>query len=278
MYNFKAGLQMYSVRNYMEEDVESTLKQVSEAGFEYVEFAGFFGRTSQEIKNLLEKYNLKCASVHQGYEDFAEQKQDSVDYLKELGVKYVCMPWLDKKSHIGGENFEKSIIEITKAAKFLGENGIELLYHNHEFEFELYNDKFLLDQLIDSVPDNMLKYQVDTCWVNFAGYNPVEYLSGLAGKAPVIHIKDYICSKIPVQTVSCQDINARRSNIIKTHDECGFEFRPLGQGVMDIPGLLKAAEQTGTKYVIVEHDDVSQGMTQMEMAIEGRRYLKELGV
>ena len=278
MYNFKIGLQLYSARDFMEKDVENTLKLVSEAGYEYVEFAGFFGYSSQDIKNLLKKYNLKCASVHQGFDDFAKRNQDSVNYLKDLGVKFVCIPWMDKINHIGGENFEKSISEITEAAKFLKENGIELLYHNHEFEFELYNDKFLLDQLIESVPDNLLKYQVDTCWVNFAGYEPVEYLTGLKDIAPVIHIKDYICKNITVENVSSRDINARKANKIKTHDECGFEFRPLGQGVMNIPGLLKAAEEIGTQYIIVEHDGVAQGMTQLEMAIEGRRYLKELGV
>jgi len=278
MKNFKVGLQLYSVREDMEKDVESTLKQVSEAGYEYVEFAGFFGHSSKSIKDMLEKYKLKCVSVHQGFEDFANRNQESVDYLKDLGVKYVCIPWMDMNKHKGSAGFEEAVENITSAAKFLADNGIELLYHNHEFEFQLFEEDFLMTWLLKSVPDNLLKSQVDTCWVNFAGYDPAQYIPGLANNAPVIHIKDYICKTNKNVTVSPSDIEQRRNNVIYTQAECGFEFRPLGKGVMDIPLILKAAESAGTEYIIVEHDAVQDGMTQMEMAIEGRRYLKDLGI
>ena len=127
MIDFKVGLQLYSVRDYMEKDVEGTLEKVSLAGYEYVEFAGYFGYTSSQIKAMLEKYNLKCISVHQGIEDFVSEKSESVEFLKELGVKYVSLPWLDKDKHKGGSKFHQAIEEITRAAKFLKQRDIEIL-------------------------------------------------------------------------------------------------------------------------------------------------------
>ena len=54
MKKFKVGLQLYSVREDMQKDMDATLKQVSEMGYECVEFAGYFGKTAQEVKEILE--------------------------------------------------------------------------------------------------------------------------------------------------------------------------------------------------------------------------------
>ena len=70
MKKFKIGVQLYSVRGDMEKDFEGTLAKVAARGYEYVEFAGYYGKSSEEIKALLDKYNLKCISVHQGVEFF----------------------------------------------------------------------------------------------------------------------------------------------------------------------------------------------------------------
>ena len=65
MSNLKVGLQLYSLRGKMEQDMEGTLKAVKEMGYDYVEFAGYFGKSAEEVKAILDKYDLKCISVHQ---------------------------------------------------------------------------------------------------------------------------------------------------------------------------------------------------------------------
>ena len=64
MKKFNVGLQLYGVRNAMKEDFEGTLKAVSEMGYEYVEFAGYYDKSAEEIKEILDRYGLKCVSVH----------------------------------------------------------------------------------------------------------------------------------------------------------------------------------------------------------------------
>ena len=73
MKKFKVGLQLYSVRDEMQNDLEATLKAVKEMGYDYVETAGYFDRTAEEFRALLDKYGLTCISVHQAL-DFYEKK------------------------------------------------------------------------------------------------------------------------------------------------------------------------------------------------------------
>ena len=56
MKKFHVGIQLYGVRKAMEADFEGTLKAVADMGYEYVEFAGYYGHTADEIKELLDKY------------------------------------------------------------------------------------------------------------------------------------------------------------------------------------------------------------------------------
>ena len=63
------GLQLYSVRDMTEQDLEGTLKKVAEIGYCYVEFAGFFGHSAEEIKAMLDAYGLKVSGTHSSLDD-----------------------------------------------------------------------------------------------------------------------------------------------------------------------------------------------------------------
>ena len=84
MANMKIGVQLYSVRDAMSEDFEGTLQKVAAMGYEYVEFAGYYDKTSEEIKAILDKYSLKCISVHQGLERFEEDADREIAFLRAL--------------------------------------------------------------------------------------------------------------------------------------------------------------------------------------------------
>ena len=87
MSNIKIGLQLYSVRDKMQESVEDTLRAVKEMGYDYVEFAGYFDHTAEELAALLEKYDLKCLSVHQVIDFYLEGGMEAVKFIKTLGAK-----------------------------------------------------------------------------------------------------------------------------------------------------------------------------------------------
>lgn len=263
MKKFKVGLQLYSIREDMAKDMDSALREVKRIGYDYVEFAGFFEKTADEIKALLDKNGLFCESVHQGYDSLMEGPQSIADYYQVIGAKYCVIPGIRRDNHKGSESFDKIVGELIKAGKLLRDNGISMLYHNHDFEFEQFEGKYLLDWLYETITSDILGTQLDTCWIRYAGEDPIKYIEKYAGRADIIHLKDFVCTK-----------EMKTQN---TKEENGFEFRPLGDGIQDIPAILSVAEKAGAEYVIVEQDSPTT-MTAMESAKRSREYLKSLGI
>ena len=279
MKKFKVGLQLYSIREDMEKDMDSALAQVKAMGYDYVEFAGYFGKSAEEVRALLDKHGLECISVHQTYDVFLDNPKESVDYLKTIGAKYSAVPWMGVEKHQGHGDFENTVAEFNKVGKTLKDGGIQLLYHNHDFEFEKYEDKFLLDWLYDSVSEDLLKTEIDVCWVRYAGYDPAEYIRKYTGRSPIVHLKDFECKNFnmgPVYALISSDGGSDEAKKPESKDEAGFMFKPVGHGVQDIPAILAAAEGAGAEYVIVEQDS-SVERPAMEAAKMSRDYLRSIG-
>lgn len=272
------GLQLYSVRDKMECDIESTLKAVKEMGYDYVEFAGYYGKSAEEIKEILDKTGLKCLFVHQGYEVFIENPEENVNYLKTLGVKYCAIPWMGVDKHKGTDNFEKTAEDIKYVAKLLKDNGIQLLYHNHEFEFEKIDGKYKLDWLYETIGLDLIKPEFDTCWVKYAGEDPCAYLEKYSGHVDVVHLKDFVCKEFgggPVYALI--DNTGKETPKKKTREENGFKFRCIGDGLQNFKEILASAEKGGAKYVIVEQDQWYDDDS-LELASKSRKYLKSIGI
>jgi len=277
MKNLKVGLQLYSVREDMAKDMDATLKQVKEMGYDYVEFAGYFGKTAYEVRELLDKHGLQCISVHQTYDVFLTNEKENIDFLKTIGAKYCAVPWMGKERHAGTERFEQTKKEFIQVGQALKNAGIQFLYHNHDFEFETYEGKFLLDWLYESILEDLLKTQLDTCRVKYAGQDPVQYIKTYSGRAPIVHLKDFICKTFNMGAVYSLIDETGKEKKKPTREEVGFEFRPLGQGIQDIPSILQAAVEAGTEYVVVEQDQ-SPTCPALQAAKESRDYLKSLGL
>ena len=277
MKDFKVGLQLYSIREDMEQDMDAALKQVKEIGYDYVEFAGYFDHPAEEIRQMLDKYGLECVSVHQAPQWYAEEGQNAVDFVKTLGVQYSAIPHWSVEKLAGTPEWEETVKLFTQTGKLLKENGIQQLYHNHEFEFSKYEGKFLLDWNYETIPPEYLQPQIDTCWVHYAGYDPAEYLLKYSGRIKVVHLKDFVCTKLgggPVYALIGKDGKEEKK---ATREENGFEFRPVGYGVQNFPSIISAAEKAGAEILIVEQDRSGERPA-MEAAKMSREYLKSLGL
>lgn len=273
MKQFKVGIQLYGVRNSMKEDFEGTLKKLADMGYEYVEFAGYYDKTKEEIKELLDKYGLKCISVHQALDFFDEDADNAAEFLKYFGVKYSIIPWYKKEQLAGTPDWDATVERFTKVAKVLKAHGMKLGYHNHEFEFETYEGKYLHDYIFEAIPEELIDPEFDTCWVHYAGINPVEKLREFSGRVEVVHLKDFVCKRLAGGPA--YDLIDKDGNPIKSSKEDNeFEFTPLGQGRQNFAEILEACEKYGTEYVIVEQDSVYRGMSDLEAAKLSRDYLK----
>lgn len=275
MKKFKVGLQLYSIREDMEKDMDAALGQVKAMGYDYVEFAGYFDKSAEEVKALLDKHGLECISVHQAPSLFFEKGQEAIDFLKVIGAKYCAIPWYTVDEFF--DNWDETIQKFTELGKKLKENGIQLMYHNHDFEFRKIDGEAILDKMYATIPNDILKPQFDTCWVHYAGNDPAEYLKKYTGKIEVVHLKDFVCSKLgggPVYGLIGEDGSEDKA---ASKEDNGFMFKPVGSGIQDWPAILAASEEAGADVVIVEQDQ-SPERPAMESAKMSREYLKSLGL
>ncbi len=272
MPDVKIALQLYTVRDQMEKDLAGTLKKVKEIGYDYVEPAGYYGKTAEEFKALLEEAGLTAVSTHFGIENLENDLEGSIAFHKTVGITYIAIPWMDRAKAPGGDKWEETRPKIEKFAKALKEQGMQLLYHNHDFEYELVDGRPALDLLFEAIPD--LWPEFDTCWVKYAGFDPVAYVSEYKGKVPVVHLKDFVGHKSnsPAYALIDKDGKAVGGD---SGEPKAFAFRPLGQGVQNIPAIIRAGIASGTEYFVVEQDD-SYGDS-IAAAKASREYLKSIG-
>lgn len=251
MRKYKIGLQLYSVREEIEKDMDATLKAISEMGYECVEFAGYYGHSAEDVKAMCDKYNLEIPSVHQSYDVFLNDTENAINYLKTLGVKYSAIPhkaeWETK--------YDENVEEIKQVGKLLKDNGIQLLYHNHDFELtQKHNGKRVLDSLYDDVSSDFLRPEIDLCWVHYAGCDPIEYIKKYGDLEEVIHIKDFECKNLNAGAVYALIDSSGKEQTRRDKESDGFEFRPVGYGRQNVKALFEAMENTKIEYVIVEQD------------------------
>jgi len=269
----KVAVNLFNIDSDVRQDMDGSLKAVKEMGYDYVELGGYYERTPQVVAELLKKHDLQAISIHQPYATILEVPEKAIGDMKTIGVKFCAIPWMGLDSHKGRENYEKAMEDITKAATLLKENGIQLLYHNHDHEFHKTEGKHVLDWLFETISPELLQPQIDTCWVKFAGKDPCEYLRKYNGRIKEIHLKDFVCEAIdqgPLYELP-GDIEENSRERKKT-----FGFRPLGQGVQDFPAILKAAEEIGVEYIIVEQDK-AETASPMECTRQSREYLRTIG-
>ena len=265
MIKFPIAIQLYSVRDDMEKDFAGTIRKMKELGYDGVEFAGLFGKTAKEVKAICEEVGIVPLSAHVTFADMFKNP-DLLKVYAEIGCKYVVIPHfsLDKEK----------IGELVDGAKMLGQKakslGMKLCYHNHDFEFQKVNGEYLLDILYREVPADLLEAEIDTCWVNVGGENPADYVRKYSGRTNILHLKDFAGKKSD-NMYALIGVDDDKQNESKD-----FEFRPVGYGVQDFDEILKAAEESGTKWVVVEQDEPSLHKSPIECAKLSIEYLKSL--
>ncbi len=267
------GLQLYSVRDAMEKDFKGTLQQVKAMGYDGVEFAGLFNNSPEQIKAWCEEIGLNPISAHVPLADMLADIDKVIADYKAIGCKYIVVPYVTEERRPGGELFMQMVEEIRAIGEKCKAAGLVLLYHNHDFEFKkLESGEFGLDYLYANVPADLLQTELDQCWVKYSGQDPVAYLQKYSGRSPVVHLKDF--HKEGEQEGDPYALIGLNEGEKK--ENTAFEFRPLGQGVQDIPSIIAASEAAGSKWLIVEQDQPSMGKTPMECVAMSMEYLKSI--
>ena len=179
------GLQLYSVRDVTGTDLEGTLKKVAEIGYRYVEFAGFFGHSAEEVKAMLDRYGLIVSGTHSGLGDLDADFAGTVKYHKIIGNTNYIVPGAPTWT---AAELDETIEKLKKYQPMLEAVGIRLAYHNHDGEFKPNADGQIPHEEMERRTN--IDFQIDTFWAFVAGKDPVEVITRLKDRVHVIHLKD----------------------------------------------------------------------------------------
>ena len=256
---YSIGFQLYSVRNELEKDFYGTLKKVREMGYTGVEFYNVYGGHSVlEVKRMCTELGLIPFSNHVPFQVMMDDLDKVIEENTILGVQYIAFPYMDEASRPGvdPEKFKETVAKIWEIGAKVKEAGFQLLYHNHDFEFAKLPDGTVGHDYIFS-PDADVMVELDACWADYAGFKCDQIIPKYKGRIPVIHIKDYYkegdLKGDPYALIGVEGDG-------KKADEGGkFEFRPLGAGIMDLPGLVNVSLENGVRWLCVEQDDPAEG-------------------
>lgn len=266
------ALQVYTVREEAEKDFPGTMQQIKDMGYQGVELAGLYGLPPEEVRSLLDQAGLASISAHVPLFDLMSDLDGTLSQYETIGCQYIAIPYLEEGMRPGQPGFKKVLDALITIGQACKEKNITLLYHNHDFEFVRLEDGIYgLDYLYQAIPADLLQTELDTCWIKVAGESPEEYIKKYAGRCPLVHFKDFYMEDQTDEPLY-ELIGIEKKQTAKPS---GFEFRPLGHGLQDIPALLQVSIESGAKWIVVEQDN-SVGRSPLEAAEMSIHYLRSL--
>lgn len=264
--------QLYSAREEAAKNLAQVLGELAEMGYRGVEFAGFYGMDADTVTALLARHNLQAVSSHVPAAEIEADMFGVISFHRRIGCRYIAVPYLDEETRPGAPGFAGMIRLMARFGELCRHAGIQLLYHNHDFEFIRISGLYGLDFLYEAIAPALLQTEIDTCWVKYAGEDPAAYLRKYAGRCPVVHLKDYTGArgeKSPYALIGKDEDEDHTTDV-------PFQFRPFGHGVQDAEGVVRAGIEAGAKWFVIEQD-LSGDMTPLEAARMSIETLKRLG-
>jgi sugar phosphate isomerase/epimerase len=247
----RVGVQLYSVRGTMGTDPVGTLKKLYDVGYRHVEHANyidrkFYGFDAKGFKKVLNDIGLQMPSGHtvmtaQDWDtskgDFTDKWKYTIEDAATVGQRYVVSPWLDESLRTDMDALKRFMDQMNKCGELCKAHGMKFGYHNHNFEFKTkIGDGDLYDYILKNTDPQLVAQQMDIGNMLGAGGTALDLLKKYPGRFELMHVKDEIKS----DTKGNMD---------------GYDSTILGQGVMPVKDIVKAAKKIGgTSQFIIEQE------------------------
>jgi sugar phosphate isomerase/epimerase len=227
------GIQLWSVRDAMKSDVETTIKKLGDMGYTFIESAGyadgkFYDMAPETFTKLVEDNGMRYLSSHTGqavpdsakWEETMKWWDECIAAHKAAGVKYIVQPWMGEKGYASLEGLQAYCDYFNAVGEKCKNAGIKFGYHNHAKEFTKLEGEMIYDYMLENTDSEKVFFQLDLYWINEGGESAVEYFNKYPGRFLLWHIKD--------------------------EEELG------ASGKMDFAPAFNQAEKAGMKHIIVE--------------------------
>jgi sugar phosphate isomerase/epimerase len=228
--------QMYTLRQALKTpaDIARTMHEVKAIGYDVVQLSGLGPIDPKELAKILEGEGLVCCATHTGLDRMQKEFEQVVEEHQLWKCAHIAVPSLPSEFRGTEEAFVKGAKAMSAVGLKLAERGITLSYHNHSFEFQRFGKRTGLDIIYDESDPAGLKGEIDTYWVQHGGGSPATWCKRLAGRLPLVHLKDM--EMVPVE-----------GKLQQTYAE-------VGEGNLDWPAILKACKAAKCQWYIVEQD------------------------
>ena len=223
------ALQLYTVRNEMEKDFLGTIRKVAEMGYEGVQFGDLEPFTATEWRILLDDLGLQPAGRHVGLERLEEDLEAVLDEGQALKDPDLICPALPEDRRRTAADWQATAALFNRIGAACQDRGFFFGYHNHSFEFQVFDGRLGLDILIEETNPEWVTFELDTYWVQHGGGDPLDYLRRCRGRVRVVHLKDMA-------------------------DDETRSFAAVGTGILDWDAILPGCEEAGAQWFCVEQD------------------------
>jgi len=245
------GAQFYTVRNQCQtlDDFALTLRKVADIGYKNVQISGTCPYDAQWLKEQLDANGLQCVLTHIPVPRLTGETAQVIADHHVFGCEHIGLGWYafdESKPDADYAHFMRTYPAIARAIR---DGGRYFMYHNHDQEFKRHEGKVILERLAEEIPADVMGFTLDTYWVQAGGGDPAQWLERLSGRVPVIHLKDFAY---------------------------GRKMAVIGEGNINFDRVFAKAEQSGTKFMLVEQDDCN-GEDPIECLRRSYRYLTSCG-
>jgi len=257
----RVGLQLYTVRDLMKKDFEGTIAKVAQIGYKEVEFAGYYGKSPQEVRAILDSNKLTSPSEHVPYEAIEKKWPETLEAAHTIGQKFIVCPWIDVSQRKEGDGWKHAAEAFNRAGEAAQKAGIQFAYHNHAFEFEpsdTLGGKFPYDFLLAETDPKLVKMEMDLCWITVGGQDPVKYFDRYPGRFPLVHVKDWT-SKGP----GGNDYGGATGASKKPG-----HMTDVGQGEIDFKRIFAQSGKAGIQHYFVENDEPKSAFEDIKISYE----------
>ncbi len=221
------GLQLFTVRDLMNNDFAGTLKAIADLGYAGVELAGLGGNSPSDVRKMVDDFGMKICGMHDG--SVFDDAGPAIEIAQALGIDHITQPFLaDEYRNVEGYKKVAEMLNVSGAK--VAAAGMQLCYHNHAFEFDKLEDGSTGFQIfINDCDAKLVKFEVDLGWVKVGGDDPLEFCRALNGRVPLLHVKDM----------------AELDPVVMAE---------VGTGQVDFPPIIAEAAQWGSQWLIIEQD------------------------
>lgn len=234
------GLQLYTVRELMKEDPIQTLRDVAAIGYDEVEFAGYHGVETGDLRKILDDLGMTTPSAHWmpsmftgGIEPIAAELSEALEDAQTMGHEYLVLPWIDDNDSLTMNDYRAIADTCNQIGEQCRQAGIQLAYHNHAFEFRAIDGILPMDLLLSETDADLMQWEMDFFWVVDGGQQPLEYIERQAGRISLCHVKDRSASG---------------------------EMVDVGKGTIDFARIFARSGLAGLQHYFVEHDNPADPM------------------